>query len=72
MLISLESKTLNTKNLFLLLFLSRFYIIDRGIGMGVYFSSLSATFIILVLAGCLSIYNIIYYGSDKYDPGPGF
>lgn len=38
--------------------------------MGMYFSSLSSVFVIFILAGCLNIYNMFYYSSDTYDPGP--
>jgi len=40
---------------------------DWGIGMGMYFSSLSTLCIIFILAGCLNIYNMIYYSSPEYD-----
>ena len=39
--------------------------------MGMYFSSLAATFVIFALVGCLNIANILYYASDAYDPGEG-
>ncbi len=41
---------------------------DWGIGMGMYFSTLSSFVVILLLAGILSIPNILYYSSDQYDP----
>mmetsp|Transcript_5812 Transcript_5812/g.13266 ORF Transcript_5812/g.13266 Transcript_5812/m.13266 type:complete len:1004 (-) Transcript_5812:1353-4364(-) len=41
---------------------------DWGIGMGMYFSSLSAVFVIFILAGSLNIANMIYYSSTEYDP----
>ena len=41
---------------------------DFGIGMGMYFSTLSSFTVIFLLAGALSIPNIIYYASDQYDP----
>eukprot|EP00986_Skeletonema_menzelii_P019759 scaffold29085_cov160-Skeletonema_menzelii.AAC.5 len=43
---------------------------DWGIGMGMYFSTLSSIGVILLLAGILSIPNIIWYSSDRYDPSP--
>jgi len=43
---------------------------DWGIGMVMYFSSLSAVFVIFILAGTLNVANILYYSSDEYDPGP--
>ena len=42
---------------------------DWGIGMGMYFSTLSSIGTILLLAGILSIPNIIWYGNG-YDPSP--
>ncbi|KAL7535279.1 hypothetical protein ACHAXR_006394 [Thalassiosira sp. AJA248-18] len=41
---------------------------DWGIGMGMYFSSLSALTVIFFLAGCLNVANTIYYASENYDP----
>jgi hypothetical protein len=40
---------------------------DWGIGMGMYFSTLSSLTVIFFLAGILSIPNIVYYSSDQYD-----
>lgn len=41
---------------------------DWGIGMGMYFSTLGSFVVIFLLAGILSIPNILYYSSDQYDP----
>ena len=42
---------------------------DWGIGMGMYFSTLQATFFIFLIAGLINVANIVYYSSAKYDPG---
>jgi len=39
---------------------------DFGIGIGLYFSALRAMFIITILAGFISLPNILYYSSDHY------
>ena len=41
---------------------------DFGLGIGLYFSSLRALIVISIICGILSLYNIIYFASDKYDP----
>jgi len=48
---------------------------DFGIGVGLYFSSLRAVAFITLIAGLISIPNILYYASDKYSnsqPGVNF
>ena len=52
-------------------FTSQSSLSDWGIGMGMYFSTLSSMCIILIFAGLINIANIIYYSSDEYDPGEG-
>lgn len=41
---------------------------DWGIGVGMYFSTLSSLTVIFLLAGLLSLPNTIFYSSDAYDP----
>ena len=48
---------------------------DFGIGVGLYFSSLRAVALITLIAGCISMPNILYYASDEYSsrqPGVNF
>lgn len=42
---------------------------EFGIGVASYFSTLRLVAIILLIAGCISIYNIIFYASDRYSDG---
>lgn len=45
---------------------------DFGIGVGLYFSYLRAVAFITLVAGCISLPNILYYASDEYSKGqPG-
>ena len=45
---------------------------DMGIGIGLYFSSLRAVAFITLVAGLISIPNILYFASDDYSKGqPG-
>ena len=41
---------------------------DFGLGIGLYFSTLRAITFITLLAGVVSIYNILYFASDEYQP----
>lgn len=41
---------------------------DFGLGIGLYFSTLRAITVITFLAGLVSIYNIMYFASDEYQP----
>mmetsp|Transcript_38364 Transcript_38364/g.41590 ORF Transcript_38364/g.41590 Transcript_38364/m.41590 type:complete len:1014 (+) Transcript_38364:119-3160(+) len=41
---------------------------DFGLGIGLYFSTLRAVIVITFICGLLSLYNIIYFASDEYDP----
>jgi hypothetical protein len=41
---------------------------DFGLGIGLYFSTLRAITCIMLVAGVISIYNLIYFGSDDYLP----
>ncbi len=44
---------------------------DFGLGVGLYFSSLRALIFISLLCGIISLGNILYFASDKYDPNGG-
>lgn len=41
---------------------------DFGIGLGIYFSTLRALFVITFVLGIVSVYNIQYFASDQYMP----
>jgi hypothetical protein len=41
---------------------------DFGLGLGLYFSTLRAITFITLIAGFISIYNIVYFSSDEYLP----
>ena len=41
-----------------------------GLGIGLYFSTLRAMIVTMLLCGLLSLYNIIYFASDEYDSAP--
>ncbi len=41
---------------------------DFGLGIGLYFSNLRALIFISILCGCISLGNILYFASNKYDP----
>jgi len=41
---------------------------DFGLGVGLYFSTLRGFIFITVIAGLLSLYNIMYFASEEYDP----
>ena len=45
---------------------------DFGIGVGVYFYTLRMMSIIMLVAGTISIPNLIYFGSDKYNSSHEF
>jgi hypothetical protein len=41
---------------------------DFGLGIGLYFTSLRAITLITFMAGLVSLYNIMYFASDAYQP----
>jgi hypothetical protein len=44
------------------------YTRDFGLGIGLYFSTLRAITFITFAAGLVSMYNILYFASDEYQP----
>ena len=41
-----------------------------GQGIALYFSTLLAVAVLTFIAGCASIYSMVYFASDKYDANP--
>jgi hypothetical protein len=39
---------------------------DFGLGVGLYFSTLRAMTVLMLLAGLMNIPNFLYFGSDEY------
>eukprot|EP00548_Thalassiothrix_antarctica_P005206 CAMPEP_0194140552 /NCGR_PEP_ID=MMETSP0152-20130528/10088_1 /TAXON_ID=1049557 /ORGANISM="Thalassiothrix antarctica, Strain L6-D1" /LENGTH=957 /DNA_ID=CAMNT_0038838841 /DNA_START=36 /DNA_END=2912 /DNA_ORIENTATION=+ len=44
---------------------------DFGLGVGIYFWTLRITVVICLIAGCISIPNIMYFHSEEYDGNAG-